>query len=117
MTFKTQMADDAVNVFLNEDDFAESIEWLVAGLEPGRKTISAIVDRGELNSSGFDDADVLSRTAIVSIANRATGGVTSVTPGSDTAEVVMEEGKAAVSVRVLRILESDAGIWRIEVVK
>jgi hypothetical protein len=57
-TFKDVLADDATNVFLNTDDFAETIRHYIAGVEGTYEDIPAIVNEDEetRDAQGTGDA-------------------------------------------------------------
>lgn len=58
MTLREQIGDEVAAVFLDTDEFAQSVEHWPLGREADKATISAVVDLDmEGSSSGIDDAD------------------------------------------------------------
>ena len=75
MTLKNQMATDATSVFLNLDEFAEEITYSPDGGDA--KTISAIVQREEIDREAQHDGTQIIHRATAHIATDATAGVAS----------------------------------------
>lgn len=110
MSFKDQLAGDAVNAILNEDELAEEITYIPkAG---SSLTISAIVIRGRITPDGETDRILQNRCEIY-IANHATFGVTSVNKGSDKVIFPARVGESAVQWSVVDIFDNDEGMWHL----
>lgn len=115
MTLKTKMQADAVQTFLNTDEFAETITYTPYG--GTNKSIKALVDRKRLEPMTETSGRFLSNTAEVMIANHATYGVTSVAKGYD--KVIMEKSPGGDSQTwlVIDVMASDDGMWHLLVQK
>src|SRR3989338_1491513 len=115
MTFKTQHSEDGKNLFLNTDEFAESITYTPNGGSP--KAVKALVVRERLQADGPDQGRVLNRQAEVYVANDATEGVISVDKGNDTVSFPVFVEGSAVSWRVVEVLGKDEGMWHLAVMR
>lgn len=115
MTFKDQIKSDMVNIFLNENEFAEEIYYTPK--DGAEKTINAIVNRQPLDPA----AETGNRTIVgqieLEIANDATYGVATITRGGDKARVREIEGGAFKTYVVADIINSDSGSWKLLVRK
>lgn len=115
MTFKTQMATDAINCFLNTNELAESITYTPKN--GAAKSIKAIIIRNRLDSGGEDSGRILRYQGEVFVANDATNGVTSVNKGDDEVSFPEVIGGSSISWVVLDILGMDDGMWHLLVGK
>ncbi len=115
MTLKTQLSIDAVKVYLNSDEFAETITYTPKNGSP--KSIKAVVIRGRLGAGGEDAGRILRNQCEVYIANDTTDGVTSVDKGDDKLDFPKLAGGVSVTWVVEDILSMDEGIWRLLVGK
>lgn len=116
MTLKTQMPTDAINVFLNSDECAESISYTPNG--GSAKTIKAVINRERLNQQGQDQGRTVTKECEIQIANDATYGVTSVSKGNDTVSFpVYNEGGTNVTWRVIEVISKDEGMWHLRVAR
>lgn len=118
MTLKTQMATDMKEVFLNSDEFAESITYTPYG--GSAKTINAVILRERLLPNGVDAGRSVGRDAEILIANDSTEGVTSVTyrgPNLDTVSFPVNQGGTAVNWKVVDVLGKDDAAWHLKVTK
>jgi len=111
MSFKTQLSQVMVNVFLNSDEFAEEITYTPKDESP--KTIKAIVTRSRLDPAEEDGGRILQNQCKIQIANDATGGVTSVDKGDDMVSLPAIVGGDSVDWVVIDILEADDGAWHL----
>lgn len=108
---KDQLAVDMVNVFLNENEFAEWIAYTPAGgIE---KTIKAIVDRNRLEPAGEDTGRLLKDQATITIANNETYGVITIKKGEDKVTLLDRIGGELVDYLVMDILSQDEGMWEL----
>lgn len=113
MTFKDQLPIDAVNSFLNGDEFAEDIGYTPYG--SSKRVIKAIVERRRLTLAGEDFGRVLADTVEILIARHDTLGVTVINKGMNADEVILPEvlGGADVTFFVADILAQDEGLWHL----
>lgn len=115
MTFKTQLSEDGKNLFLNTDEFAESIIYTPNGGSP--KVIKALVVRERLQADGPDQGRVLNRQAEIYVANDAVQGIASVDKGNDTVSFPVFVEGSAVSWKVVEVLGKDEGMWHLAVMR
>ena len=115
MSFKDQLAADAVNIFLNANEFAEEITYTPKG--ESAKTIKAIVDRKRSDAADQGLGRIAQNQAEISIANDATNGVASVDKGDDEVSFPEVIGGPVISWSVIDILAMDEGMWRLLVEK
>lgn len=111
MTFKSQMSVDMESVFLNTDEFAESIVYTPKN--GVAKTIPAIIDRVPVNSQGEDQARTLHKQAEIIIHNDATNGVTSIDKNGDKVTFPALPGGTAIDWDVISIMEATESHWRL----
>lgn len=113
MTLKETIIQDSTTVFLNEDDFAESIEYHPRS--GGTRTILAIVNRAPpalMDSAG----NVLSVSVTLFVANSSTDGINSreIDTGGDQislpARINRPESKRY---SIVRVLEHDHGMLQV----
>lgn len=115
MTLKEQVDLDMQNVFMNTDEFAESIVYTPkCGTA---KTIPAIVDRFQPDAKSQDQARVLQKTATIIIHNDATNGVTEIDTKGDKVTFAPIVGQATVDWDIVRILESSESHFKLEVIQ
>ena len=81
MSFKDNLKRDALNSFLNVDEFAEAISYTPKG--GTQKTIKAIVNRKRLNPASEDTGRILQNTIEIFITNDLTYGLASINKGGD----------------------------------
>jgi hypothetical protein len=115
MTFKSQLAQDAIKAFLDGAAFAEDINYTPKGSAP--KQIKAVIVRKRLDPAYEDTGRVLINQAEIFIANDAAAGVTSINKGGDTVSFAETIGGAAINWVVADILDHDEGIWHLLVQK
>ncbi|MCX5712123.1 MAG: hypothetical protein NTY47_03495 [Candidatus Omnitrophica bacterium] len=114
-SFKDQLSVDAVNAFLNDDEFAEEIDYTPKGGTV--KMIKAIVNRQRVQPSGEDSGRTLSTQFEILIANDVTYGVASINKAGDTVVLAEREGGELVTFRVVDILSQDAGMFHLLIQK
>lgn len=118
MTFKDDLATDLANIFLDTDEFAETVVAYQAGKAAGgAKSIDAIVDRGAPEPFGLGDAGALVHDAEVTIANDATTGLDSITDQVTEFDLALVLGGPVLTVRVVGIISQDEGAWTVRVAK
>lgn len=115
MTFKSQLDDDAVNVFLNSDEFAESITYTPSGGSP--KTIKAVVSRERVDPDSQARGNVLINQAEIHIAKDSTYGVASVSKGADKVSFPAIIGGSNSTWLVIDIIKHDDGMFHLLVQK
>jgi hypothetical protein len=74
-TFRGQLDADMTGVFLNSDEFAESVTWLAKSGPAEGVTIKALVNRGQLTTRPTDGGRVLSWDIAVTVAASVVGTV------------------------------------------
>ena len=115
MTLKEQMLTDFKNVFLNSDEFGETISYTPYG--SSLLSIKAIIDRERLQADGPDRGMALRRDCEIWIANDATYGVTSVNKNNDTVSFPVQIGGSNVTWKVIEVLYHDDACWHLRVVR
>ena len=73
MTFKSQLKEDALNCFLNTNEFAEEITYIPAG--GLSRIIKALVRRGKITPAKQDDLRTLQNQAEVFVLNDEAAGI------------------------------------------
>ncbi len=111
MSFKDQLNDDVISVFLNSNEMAEQITYTPYNGSP--KFIKAIVNRQRLNPAGEDTGRLLQNQAEIMIANKVDGGVISVNKGGDKVTFPERVGAADVDWIVIDILNQDEGMFHL----
>lgn len=107
MGLKDSIRNDALNIFLNENDFAERIVYFFRG--GGSESVSALVDR---NPPAIYDAagNIVLPEFQITIANSCVSGITSarIDTGGDEVEIVAEYGNPVVKrCTVISVSEQD----------
>lgn len=110
MSFKDQLPLDAVNSFLNGDEFAEEIIYTPSGGDA--KVIKAVVVREGLEPSPENVARSLKKQAELYIVNHETSGVTEIDKRDDRVTLKDINGDER-EARINEILHSDEGIWHL----
>lgn len=111
MSFKDQTADDAVNVFLNSDEFAEFVTYTPKN--SSLKSIKAVVNREPMRIVG-GSRQVAVGVVEIEVANDATYGVTTVKESHDIVTLPYKVGGTPEDFVVQKILGQDEGMWRLE---
>lgn len=115
MTFKSQLAQDAIKVFFDGDAFAEDLTYTPKGGLP--KVIKAVIIRKRIDPAYEDTGRTLINQGEIFIANDAAAGVTLVNKGQDTVSFAETIGGTAINWVVADILDHDEGIWHLLVQK
>lgn len=115
MSFKDNLKNDAVNIFLTPDEFAEQIQYTPKGGSP--KTIKAVINRKRLTPGGEESGRILQNQIEIFIANDATYGVDSIKKGGDEVSFPEIVGGIDVNFVVVDILGEDQGMWHLLVQK
>ena len=113
MSFKDQIKNDAVNCFLNGNEFAEDVLYTPAGGEA--RVIKAIVERRRLAPAGEDSNRLLVDSVEIIIARDPVYGIADITKGLSADEVVLAEviGGPGVHFFVADILGQDEAMWHL----
>ncbi len=111
MSFKDNLKRDALNSFLNTDEFAEDITYTPKG--SSQRTIKAIVNRKRLNPASEDTGRILQNTIEIFIANDQTYGLTAINKGGDKAILPEVIGGVDANYVVIDILGEDDGMWHL----
>ena len=119
MTLKAQIASDASVVFLNANDFAESVTYVPYNY-PGTtaratRSILAIVERPVVEVLSQDGEHAIPIFTVY-VANDSTVGIASseIDVSRDGLSFPVREGDAATVRRITRIQEHDNGMLQIE---
>ena len=114
MTLRELMADDVLNVLLNEDEFAETIVYTALGDAP--ISVKAIVERNPPEPIGNPPKMVAGRM-VITVANDALLGISSATinVGGDTVTLAPRIGATDKTMPIHRLLEDSGGVTRFEV--
>jgi hypothetical protein len=113
MTLKDTMQADAVAVFCNPDDFAESVVYYKRnGLS---RTINAVVVR-EAFAINPEDGDTITPVFEVHVANDSTKGIASdeINIGGDMLAFAVRVGKAVERRSIVRLMSHDEGMLVLE---
>jgi hypothetical protein len=112
MTLRETMVTDALSVFCNTDDFAQSAVYTKAA--GGTRTINAVVIRDgyESDANTGQEAPVFE----VHVANSATSGISSseLRVGQDTLTFAERIGKTATLRTITRLMSHDEGMLVLE---
>lgn len=113
MTLHDIIKADAVNVFANSNDFAESVVYYPYLGEP--RTIDVVIERQQVQLNP-EDGDTLTPVFLVHVANNATEGISSeeLNVGGDTMEIAVRVGETPTMRRVIRLLGHDEGMLDLE---
>jgi len=113
MSFKSSLNSLGLQVFLNADEFAEEISYTPDG--ESAKTIKAIIEREQLESSPQDRHVMVRQQARIRISKDSTYGVSVVTKGADKLSFPVVLGQEAVDWVVDDIIDSRTGMWHLSV--
>lgn len=113
-TFKAQIAEDAL-ALANPDEFGEDITYYPGGVLTDPRTVRAVVFRGEI-APRVEDELIQSATLRLYVPNHPQHGITAHT-GADLADVAVRIGDAPQTVRVVRVIAADEGMWHLEAVR
>ena len=112
MTFKSKVQEDAYYVFLNTNEFAETIQYTSNG--GIAKTIKAIIDRDNVGPDSQSQDRSSRHRCVIHISIDDINGVASVTKGYDSANFPERLGGSSVDWRVVDIIGRDNGMWHLE---
>lgn len=119
MTLKDQLATDAISVFCNTDDFAETVTYYPHRYynETARaaREIKAVVLRESITVLA-EDGDTVAPVWQVHVANNATTGISSeeLDIGGDQISLPPREGDTAERRTITRLMEHDPGMLVLE---
>lgn len=107
MTLKQRMQEDATKVFLNTDEFAESVAYL-GYLAVTKRTITAAVFREAL-AGNEESGGTVTPVFEVHVANSATTGISSteLNLGGDTIDIAARDGMTPQPRRIVAIITQD----------
>lgn len=107
MTLKQQIQADSTTVFLNTNDFAESVAYLGYNAVT-KRTINAVVFREAL-SGNEESGGTVTPIFEVHVANNATTGISSteINLGGDTIDIAARDGMTPQSRRIVAIVTQD----------
>ena len=120
MTLRALIDTDALTVFCNTDDFAESVVyWSRAALSRGDtagRTIDAVVMREQITAFAEDGSQMNLPSFEIHVANDATNGISSteLDTGGDQIAFPPRDGKAAVRKTILQLVTQDHGMLVLE---
>lgn len=107
MTLKQMMQDDAGSVFLNTDEFAETVAYGAVGAI-SRRSIKAVVFR-EAIAGTEESGGVVTPVFEVHVANNSTTGISSteINLGGDVIDFPVRDGLASSTRRIVAITTQD----------
>ncbi len=120
MSLRDVIADDAVSVFGNTSDFAESVTYyphrFYGEAARAARTINAIVMREQISAVSQDGGDTVLAVWQVHVANDSTYGISSeeLDLGGDQIELPPRDGEAAAKKTVTQLLIQDHGMLVLE---
>ena len=110
MAFKSQIKEDALNCFLNTDEFAEEITYTPAGGQ--ERIIKAVVNRGKITPTRQDELHTLQNQAEVFVLNDETSGISLINKKDDRITLTDLEGDLK-ECRIVEILNKDDALWHL----
>ena len=113
MTFKEQVEADVAAVFLNEDEFAESITYTPTG--GVARTILAIVDRQDETIEYRDGGQVRVRVREIHVADHATTGIDYDSLALQTDTVTITDDSASELWPILEVVDRELGMFGVRV--
>lgn len=114
MSLHDTIAADALTVFCNDQDFAETVTyWPRVGLS---RQIKAVVIRDQITTFTEDGGQTNLPSFQLFVANTASGGISSseIDTGGDKIELPPRDGKTAEKRSITQITEQDHGMLVIE---
>ena len=115
MSFKDQIKNDALNVFLNANQFAENITYTKDAVG---KQIQAVVVRKPLQPASEDNARIGVNDFEIYISANPSYGIDVIRRGKDKVTLALYEGSSQMcDCLVVEVLESDSGLWHLVVRK
>lgn len=120
MTLKQSIADDAVTVFCNSSEFAETVTYYPyqypgdAARDP--RSIVAVVIREQLSSFGEDGSEAVLPVYQVHVANDSTNGIAGdeLDLGGDQIALPPRDGETAERKSITQLLTQDNGMLVLE---
>lgn len=118
MSLHDLIADDAVTVFCNADDFAESVTYyphrFYGATARATRSITAVVMREQIDAARATDHPL--PVYEVCVANSSTTGISSaeLDTGGDILEFPPRDGETAKKFRILRLITQDHGMLVLE---
>jgi hypothetical protein len=119
MTLRSQLATDAVSVFCNADDFAESVTYYphryYGDASRAARTINAVVVRESITVLG-EDGDTVLPVWEIHVANSSTSGISSeeLDLGGDQISLPPRDGETAARKTIVRLTSHDPGMLVLE---
>lgn len=111
MSFKTQMAADSANVFLNGNEFAEAVTYIPHG--GVSREINALVTRSRVQPAAETSSRSLVDQMEIQIANHRSSGASSIKKGFDKVIISDPGGVTDITYVVADILAQDEGMWHL----
>lgn len=112
MTLKSQIVTDAKTVFLNNDEFSETVSYTPDG--SSAKSIKAIVMRPQIDVLDQDRGVVLANQVQLYISTDATEGVAAVKKSLDKVALkLLLSDAAATTFRITDVIGHDEGMWHL----
>ncbi len=110
MTFKSQIKEDALNYFLNTNEFAEEITYIPAG--GISRIIKALVNRGQIAPGRQDEQRTLQNQAELFVLNDETQGISQINKKDDRITFTDLEGDTK-ECRIVEVLDKDEALWHL----
>lgn len=110
MAFKSQLKEDALNCFLNTNEFAEEITYTSAGDQA--RVIKAIVSRGKITPTRQDELRTLQNQAEIFVLNDEAAGISAINKKDDRITLADLEGDSK-ECRIVEILNKDDALWHL----
>lgn len=120
MTLRTLITDDATSVFLNTDEFAESVTYkprlFAAGDARANRTIDAVVIRELIQVVSEDGGETVLPSFEVHVANDSATGISSdeLDLGGDKLSFPVRDGLDASDRAIVRLVTQDHGMLVLE---
>jgi len=116
MTLHDTIETDALTVFCNADDFAESVEYWARGATTATRTITAVVVRQQIATFAEDAGQTNLPAFQIHVANDATDGISSseLDTGGDMIKLAPRDGKTAEKRSITQLIEQDHGMLVLE---
>lgn len=111
MTFKSKVQTDSFHVFLNTNEFAETIQYTPYG--QSAKSIKALITRGRVDAEGQAQNRYPHNRCEIHISIDDTYGVASVDKGRDKASFPERLGGTSVDWAIIDIVGKDDGMWHL----
>jgi len=110
MTFKSQLKEDALSCFLNTNEFAENITYIIAG--GSIRIIKALVNRGQIKPSREDSLRTLQNQAELFVLNDEASGTSLINKKDDKIILTDLEGDTK-ECRIVEVLNKDDALWHL----